>query len=129
MRSRRLIHDMKKLVLNFQFHFFIRKLNKSLCTSLTIGMKSKIIYILWKKWENCSPFNSSMKIEQFFFFQDLFINFKISQYLLLKKPQQLQYSQRGSVYPGPRRRVNTTNAGFVQVKPGTPLSRRKGLNF
>ena len=41
----RLIHDINKPVLNlyFQFEFFIRKLDYSLCTSLIIGLKRIIM--------------------------------------------------------------------------------------
>ena len=51
MRPRRLIHDIKKPVLNlyFRFEFFIRKLDHSLCTSLITRLKripQKCDYIL-----------------------------------------------------------------------------------
>ena len=48
MWSHRLIYDINKPVLNlyFQFEFFIRKLDNSLCTSLITG--SKLILMIDK---------------------------------------------------------------------------------
>ena len=50
MQSHRLIHDINKLVLNmyFQFKFFIPKLNKFLCTSLIIRVKSFLMIEMHK---------------------------------------------------------------------------------
>ena len=50
MRPHRLIHDINKLVLDlyFRFQFFIRKLDKSLCTSLIIRIKCILLIEMHK---------------------------------------------------------------------------------